>query len=70
MVICRTFVNMKTGCKKTNSLLGGQLQYLSVRQGRQPPSTKNCSSVLEPRKVAYTLTARVFGKWTIIRDIH
>lgn len=40
MVICRTFVNMKTGCKKTNSLLGGQLQYLSVRQGRQPPSTK------------------------------
>lgn len=45
MVICRTFVNMKTRCKKTNSLLGGQLQYLSVRQGRQPPSTKNCSSV-------------------------
>lgn len=70
MVICRIFVNMKTGCKKTNSLLGGQLQYLSVRQGRQPPSTKTAVPFLEPRKVAYTLTARVFGKWTIIRDIH
>lgn len=62
MVICRTFVNMKTGCKKTNRLLGGQLQYLSVRQGRQPPQQKTAVPFLEPRKVAYTLTARVFGK--------
>lgn len=56
------FWKHEDGYKKTNSLLGGQLRYLSVRQGRQTHSPKPAVPFLEPREVAYTLTVRVFGK--------
>lgn len=70
MVICRTFVNMKTGCKKQTAYLADSCSTCRCVKDASPPQQKTAVPFLEPRKVAYTLTARVFGKWTIIRDIH